>query len=536
MTHVVLVLFGLIALFAAGYLAPLPLGLAIAAAGAGGRVLLDPAVDSAPDVVLTFVAAALPVLVGRWGRGQVQLRREMVAKSERLEQERRRDADQAAEEERMRIAGDLQAAATDSLDRIARDTGAAQRHIEAWDLSARSGDAGARRRHRPSGPRRRPPRARDPPSRAAHAARSRRRGRPRRDAAAPVVFPIWALPAALLVAAVVEGLLRFGRRCRRPAVLLAAPLLARERRPNEAAAGVLAAVALQSVLLDPESMPASSIVAIICASYSIGAYAPSVAGLLAFAVATVVHASLVHSDAVPQALIGGTLVPWTVGRIRRGQKQLMREAADARPRSSATASGTPAQPSPPSACAWPASCTTPSPTTSASSRSRPPARTASSSATRSAPPPWSSSSRAVTEEALVELGRLADEHDAQPGLAGVDALAERARAAGLPVEVHVEGERAPLPAGIDLAAFRIVQEALANASKHAGPAHARVSITYEPRAIALEIDDDGRGPNGAAGGGHGLVGMRERVALYGGTLETGRRVTGGFAVRARLPL
>jgi signal transduction histidine kinase len=126
----------------------------------------------------------------------------------------------------------------------------------------------------------------------------------------------------------------------------------------------------------------------------------------------------------------------------------------------------------------------------------------------------------------------------------VDALAQRVRDGGLSVEVRVEGEPARLAAGVDLAAFRIVQEALANASKHAGAARAWVTVRYEQRAVELEIGDDGRGPNGsrvgrqdsAVAGGHGLIGMRERAALYGGTLDAGRRPGGGFAVRARLPL
>ena len=120
----------------------------------------------------------------------------------------------------------------------------------------------------------------------------------------------------------------------------------------------------------------------------------------------------------------------------------------------------------------------------------------------------------------------------------MQALTDRARDGGLRVELRVEGEPVALPAGVDLAAYRIVQEALTNTSKHAGRARARVLVRYEARAVELEIGDDGRGP--AAGddgdGGHGLVGMRERVALYGGTLDVGGRPGGGFRVRARLPI
>jgi signal transduction histidine kinase len=150
--------------------------------------------------------------------------------------------------------------------------------------------------------------------------------------------------------------------------------------------------------------------------------------------------------------------------------------------------------------------------------------------------------------ALVEMRRLlgllhAGEGEAsalapQPSLAELDALVERSRAAGLPVEVRVLGERRPLPTGIDLAAYRIVQEALTNTLKHAGTTPTEVHLRWGEDELELEILDRGgvgTARNGA-GGGHGLVGMAERVRLYGGELEAGPRPAGGFRVRARLPL
>jgi signal transduction histidine kinase len=121
----------------------------------------------------------------------------------------------------------------------------------------------------------------------------------------------------------------------------------------------------------------------------------------------------------------------------------------------------------------------------------------------------------------------------QPGLARLDAM----RASGLPVEAVVEGSPRTLPPGADLSAYRIVQEALTNALRHAGGASARVVVRYEPDALELEIADDGPGPpeDAEASGGHGVIGMRERVQLFGGELETGPRPGGGFLVRARLP-
>jgi signal transduction histidine kinase len=149
-------------------------------------------------------------------------------------------------------------------------------------------------------------------------------------------------------------------------------------------------------------------------------------------------------------------------------------------------------------------------------------------------------------EALTEMRRLLSllrEHDEelalapQPSLARVDALAERARAAGLSVELNIDGELADLPAGIDVSGYRIVQEALTNALKHAGPARATVHITRSDNALAIEVTDDGESPSATGEGGHGLVGMRERVAVYGGRLEAGPRTAGkGFSVRVELPL
>lgn len=149
-------------------------------------------------------------------------------------------------------------------------------------------------------------------------------------------------------------------------------------------------------------------------------------------------------------------------------------------------------------------------------------------------------------EALHELRRLlgvlrGPEQQAatapQPGLASLEALLDQLREAGLRVDLRIEGEPAQLPPGVDLSAYRIVQEALTNTLKHAGRAEAEVIVRYQPTLLELEILDNGIGPHTRVNGsGHGLVGMRERAALYGGTLEAGGRNGHGFAVRARLPL
>lgn len=152
-------------------------------------------------------------------------------------------------------------------------------------------------------------------------------------------------------------------------------------------------------------------------------------------------------------------------------------------------------------------------------------------------------------QALVEMRRLLgvlrqpDEPAArpelspQPGVAELAALAEGVRAAGLPVALVIDGDPAGLPAAVDISAYRIVQEALTNVLKHAGQASAQVNVRCGADVVQIEVTDDGAGPQagGQPGAGHGLAGMRERVALFGGELVTGPQPDGGFAVRARLP-
>jgi len=139
---------------------------------------------------------------------------------------------------------------------------------------------------------------------------------------------------------------------------------------------------------------------------------------------------------------------------------------------------------------------------------------------------------------ILKAGQDEDGRAPQPGLAHLDELLRGVGATGLPVEAVVEGSARSLPPGVDLSAYRIVQEALTNSLKHAPGARARVLLRYEPEALVLEVADDGPGPpaDPQGSGGHGLIGMRERVQLFGGELRTGPRPGGGFLVRARLPV
>jgi signal transduction histidine kinase len=124
----------------------------------------------------------------------------------------------------------------------------------------------------------------------------------------------------------------------------------------------------------------------------------------------------------------------------------------------------------------------------------------------------------------------------QPGLDGLDSLVEDVGRTGLPVRLHVDGDPFPLPRAIDLSAYRIVQEGLTNTLKHARASHADVTVRYRPDELEVEVADDGAGAATSDGLGHGLVGMRERVKIYGGVMNAGTAPEGGFILRARLPL
>ena len=124
----------------------------------------------------------------------------------------------------------------------------------------------------------------------------------------------------------------------------------------------------------------------------------------------------------------------------------------------------------------------------------------------------------------------------QPGLDALDSLVDDVTHAGLPVRLQVHGEAVPLPRAIDLSAYRIVQEGLTNALKHAHASRAEVTVRYRPDELELEVADDGNGPAATNGHGHGLVGIRERVHIYGGEMKAGAAPAGGFVLSARLPV
>jgi signal transduction histidine kinase len=156
--------------------------------------------------------------------------------------------------------------------------------------------------------------------------------------------------------------------------------------------------------------------------------------------------------------------------------------------------------------------------------------------------------RAASKDALQELrevlGLLRQAEDLQfrpsaPGLGRLDTLVDSTTAAGIPTELRIVGRRRPLPAAVDLTAFRIVQEALTNVLRHAGPATAVVTIVFERDSLVVEVEDDGPGQtieSSTTGSGSGIVGMHQRAAGVGGEVEASQRPDGGFVVRARLPV
>jgi len=124
----------------------------------------------------------------------------------------------------------------------------------------------------------------------------------------------------------------------------------------------------------------------------------------------------------------------------------------------------------------------------------------------------------------------------QPGLDRLQPLIDRVAAAGLPVDLTISGRPRPLPPGLDLACYRVVQEALTNVMKYAGQARTAVRLDYRPDELIIDVTDDGPAVTAQAGGGRGLLGLRERVSLYGGEFDAGPRPAGGWRVTARLPL
>jgi signal transduction histidine kinase len=314
------------------------------------------------------------------------------------------------------------------------------------------------------------------------------------------------------------------------------PLALRRRWPLATVLVVFGAASLQELLtVPPEGL--SAVVALLVAAYSVAAYCEAARAVVAlagvFALGLVLGGSAGDATFVA-VLFGGA---WCAGRIARRQRLLLDALAreqEARERAAVADERVRLARELHDVVAHSVSTMVVQAEAGESLLGRDPERA------RDAFVSITSSGR----QALVELRRMvgllrgSDDETTlgpQPGLDRLPALVEQVRAVGLPVELKIEGKARPLPTGVDLSAYRIVQEALTNTLKHARPAHARVTVRYRNDDVELEVVDDGRGNENGLHAGHGIAGMRERVRLYGGTLETGHRDGGGFTVRARLP-
>jgi signal transduction histidine kinase len=332
--------------------------------------------------------------------------------------------------------------------------------------------------------------------------------------------------------------------------VMATALLWRRKNPLLNATVVLAGIAILLITLTAPARATAVVILILVAAYSTGAHLDLRRSLVGFAltvgaIAAVCIVKTPHDIFFPVVFFG--IVPWVAGRVIRNQTTLARELTEKADREQVAREEEEAR----ATAAERARVARELHDVLAHNLSVMVIQASAAQRVVDRDPAAALDAAAVISrtgrEALNELRYVfgpvrkedGDALGSAPGLANVDQLASRAHRAGLPVEVRVEGQPLQLSPGTNLAAYRVVQEALTNALKHAGGSRATVTVRYEPSNVVVEVLDNGvSAANGTPtdSGGHGLVGMRERVALYGGELEAGAREEGGFAVRARLPV
>ena len=336
-------------------------------------------------------------------------------------------------------------------------------------------------------------------------------------------------------------------------VVVSGAVAFRRRRPLEGVLVIAALVAVQAALADGHKSPIAVSVAVLLVFYGLGAFAPEPKSrwVLGFAiVVTAIGQPSKPGGGLSNTLameVFGVLAPWAVGRMvreravrERGYRELAERldaGRDVRARTAAHGERARIARELHDVIAHSVSVMV---IQAGGARM----------VMDSSPERAEASLRSVERagrEALAEMRRLLGVLDGdadpralapQPGLADIDELLARTRASGLAADLLVDGEPAAVSPALDLCAYRIVQEALTNVIKHAAPARAEVRVRWGQDALELEISDDGRGRgtvNGALGG-HGIVGMRERAGLHGGSIHAGAGPGGGFTVRARLPL
>jgi signal transduction histidine kinase len=364
-----------------------------------------------------------------------------------------------------------------------------------------------------------------------------------------------ALLAAVLTLAMISSVLSVDRTGPLAAnFLVALPITAalawRRSHPLAMNAVVCALlVAGASLLTSPTNYP-PAVFALIIAAYSVGTYATGRSSLLGLGLTSVAILTVAFLDTpgdvfFPLFVFG--VAPWMAGRVLAGQTALARELAEKEARLQYLRDQRAAS----AVAAERARVAREVHDVLAHNLSVMVVQASGARHTLASNPQAASRAAELIEhtgrEALAELRHVfgpvrrgeVESLDGLPGLGQVEALVDRARRAGLPVKLDVEGDRVDLGPGADIAAYRLVQEGLTNAYKHAGAADTEVRIRYRPDGVAIEIVDAGNGPAPAdadvEGGGHGLVGMRERMRLFGGELEAGPVPGGGFRVSARLP-
>ena len=335
------------------------------------------------------------------------------------------------------------------------------------------------------------------------------------------------------------------------ALLLGAVALSflwRRSRPLVSLCAVLGGLTFSQLVLTPPPDLFAAVIMLLAASYAAGAHLQGRLGLagLAMAVGTVTTVALLYDPGDVLFPVGMfCVVPWLVGRTLRNHTLLARELAEKAERAehdraederrAIAAERSRIARELHDVLAHSLSVMVVQSGAARRIVERDPQRAAEAAALV----------RDTGREALAELRHLfgtvrrgeGEALSGPPSIRRVDELVERARGAGLRVRLQIEGEPVELPTGVDLTAYRVVQEALTNTLKYAGNARATVRISYEPNELVLCVEDDG-GESGAAvaeGGGYGLVGMRERVAVYGGVLQAGPQDGAGYAVRVRLP-
>ena len=331
------------------------------------------------------------------------------------------------------------------------------------------------------------------------------------------------------------------------AAILPLPLLVRRKRPILAVCGVLAVMVLQRVVLGEIWDAGSSLAVPMCAVFSAGAYLPRALGATATA-GVIVTTSIADigedgSDWPFLTLVFGAM--WAAGLAARRYRELAeRTAAYAEELRSLQAEREEL-----AVRAERTRIARELHDVVAHCVSTIVVQAEAGQALIERDPPRATESFVAIQDtgrqALVELRRLlgllrshdSGEHEPpQPSLGNLEALVEEVRRTGLSVDLEIEGDRRALPHGVDLSAYRIVQESLTNTIKHADARRARVALRFEADDLSIEVEDDGVAAPVPRPGGHGLRGMAERARLLGGTVETGRAPQGGYAVRAKLPL